>query len=209
MLSQTFEIAALVSPLEKNGLPGKAGIQKDKEREETMSLRRLVAGMAVVLYLNTPTAAEMYTIKNPAEKISNPADKMYNPATHVNNPASSIYNPAARMDNPNPLSPPTQPVHQPAATEVSATTVPAKGIKEQPQPKPAIPQKNYHFKTASAYINAAKKAFIQDDYRGFLSITEDALRRIKAGTLKASKKTKQKLVNYKVLGYGLLEKNEE
>jgi hypothetical protein len=42
-----------------------------------------------------------------------------------------------------------------------------------------------------------------------ISITEDALRRISAGTLKASKKTKQKLAKYKVLGYGLLEKNED
>jgi hypothetical protein len=43
----------------------------------------------------------------------------------------------------------------------------------------------------------------------FLSITEDALRRISAGTLKASKKTERKLVRYKVFGYGLLEKNED
>lgn len=55
----------------------------------------------------------------------------------------------------------------------------------------------------------AKKAFAQDDYLDFLSITEDALRRINAGTLKASKKAKQKLDKYKVFGYGLLEKNED
>jgi hypothetical protein len=205
LIAQTFEIEALVSPLEKNGLPDRVDILKDKEREENMPLRRLIAGIAVVLYLNATAAAAMYTIKNPAEKINNPADKMYNPATHVNNPASNIYNPAARMDDPNPLSPPTQPVPQPAATEV----LPAKEIKDQPQPKPAIPRKKYHFTTVRAYIDAAKKAFIQDDYRKFLSITEDALRRIHAGTLKASKKARQKLVNYKVLGYGLLEKNEE
>jgi hypothetical protein len=42
-----------------------------------------------------------------------------------------------------------------------------------------------------------------------ISITEDALRRINAGTLKASKKTERKLAKYKVLGYGLLEENED
>lgn len=57
-----------------------------------------------------------------------------------------------------------------------------------------------------AYIDEAKKAFNQDNYLRFISITEDALRRISAGTLKASEKTKQKLEKYKAFGYGLLEK---
>jgi hypothetical protein len=34
------------------------------------------------------------------------------------------------------------------------------------------------------------------------------VRRINAGTLKASKKNRQQLIRYKVFGYGLLEKNE-
>jgi hypothetical protein len=41
----------------------------------------------------------------------------------------------------------------------------------------------------------------------FLSITEDALRRIGSGNLNASKKAERKLTRYKVFGYGLLEKN--
>ena len=153
-----------------------------------MPLRRLATGIAVILCLNAPARAAMYKIDNPA---------------------SNIYNPAARMNNPNPLSPPAQPVPQPTVREVTTTTKPAKQIKERQQPKSAIPHKSYYFKTVRAYINAAKKAFVRDDYIGFLSITEDALRRISAGTLKASKKTKQKLAKYKVLGYGLLEKNED
>jgi hypothetical protein len=153
-----------------------------------MYLRRLATGIAVILCLNAPARAAMYKIDNPA---------------------SNIYNPAARMNNPNPLSPPTQPVPQPKVTEVTTPTKPAKQIKKQPQIKSAIPQKRYYFKTVRAYINAAKRAFARDDYIEFISITEDALRRISAGTLKASKKTKQKLAKYKVFGYGLLEKDED
>ena len=153
-----------------------------------MNLRRLATAIAVILCLNAPARAAMYKIDNPA---------------------SNIYNPAARMNNPNPLSPPAQLVPQPTVREVTTTTKPAKQIKERPQIKSAIPQKRYYFKTGRAYINAAKKAFVQDDYIGFISITEDALRRISAGTLKASKKTEQKLVRYKAFGYGLLEKNED
>lgn len=185
------------------------GAEKNNVREETMILIRATAGIAMALCLIAPATAAMYTIKNPAEKINNPADKMYNPATQINNPASNIYNPAARMDNPDPLSPLTQPVSHPAVTEATATARPAKQIKKQPQPKSAIPQKRYYFKTSRAYITAAKKAFVRDDYREFLSITEDALGRIHAGTLKASRKTRQQLTGYKVFGYGLLERGEQ
>jgi len=155
-----------------------------------MTKRRLAAGIAAILFLNAPARGAMYKIDNPA---------------------SNIYNPAARMNDPNPVSPPTQPqpLPKPTVTEATTATKPAKQIKEQPQPRPAVPQKSYYFKTAGAYINAAKKAFARDDYIEFLSITEDALRRIGAGTLKASMKTKQKLVRYKAFGYGLLEKNED
>jgi hypothetical protein len=153
-----------------------------------MTMRRLAAGIAAILCLNATARGAMYKIDNPA---------------------SNIYNPATRMDNPNPLSPPTQTVPQPAVTEVSPATKPANQIKEQPRHRSAIPKKSYYFKTSGAYINAAKKAFAGDDYIEFLSITEDALRRISAGTLKASMKTKQKLVRYKAFGYGLLEKNED
>src|ERR1035441_5315382 len=153
-----------------------------------MALRRFAAGIAVILCLNAPARGAMYEIENPA---------------------SNIYNPATRMNNPNPLSPPTQPVPQPTATEAATATKPAKPIKEQPRPRSAIPQKSYNFKMVTEYINAAKKAFVRDDYPEFLSITEDALRRISAGTLKSSKKTERKLAKYKVLGYGLLEKNKD
>lgn len=168
-------------------------------------MRKLFAGIVVALYLHTPATAAMDVIKNPADKIRNPADKMYNPATQVNNPAANIYNPATRLDNSNPLSPPTQPVPQPAVTALKPAVKPA----EQSAPKPVIPQKSYYFKTVRAYMDAAKKAFIHDDYIEFLSITEDALRRIDAKTLKASKKSTQKLTRFKLFGYGLLEKSED
>jgi hypothetical protein len=170
----------------------------------------LAAGIAIVFCLHAPATAAMYSIDNPAEKINNPAGKMYNPATQVNNPAANVYNPASRMDNTNPLSPPAQPVPHSTVTDGTTTTKPAQQIIEQTQarPKLAIPQKSYYFKTVGEYITAAKKAFNKDDYKEFLSITEDALWRIRAGTLKASQKSKQKLAKYKVFGYGLLEKNE-
>jgi hypothetical protein len=168
-----------------------------------MTVRKSAAGIAtLVLCLYTPALPAMYTIENPADKIKNPADKIYNPATDIKNPASTIYNPASRMDNPNPLSPPNQPV---------PATVPADQIKGQVPTKPrrAIPHKSYHFKTVEAYIRAAKKAFSKDDYLEFLSVTEDALRRIRAGTLEASEQAKQKLKKYKIFGYGLLETGKE
>ncbi len=150
-----------------------------------MFLRRLAAGIAVLLCLNATAKGAMYTIDNPA---------------------SNIYNPATRMNNPNPLSPPTQPVPQPT-TEVTTTTKPAEQSKEQPKPKPAIHKKRHYSKTVREYINAAKKAFAKDDYKKFVSITEEALKRINDGTLKASKKEKQRLVKYKTFGYELLEKD--
>jgi hypothetical protein len=58
-------------------------------------------------------------------------------------------------------------------------------------------------------VDAAKKAFSRDDYVGFLSITDDALRRIRAGTLTASKIIEKKLVLYMKFGYGLLDKSGE
>jgi hypothetical protein len=174
-----------------------------------MPLSKVIAGIAMVLGLNAPALAAMYIIKNPAEKIQNPADKMYNPATQVNNPAANIYNPAARMDNPDPLSPPTQVVPRPLPPEVTTETKPADEIKKLPRPKTLIPLKRYNFKTVNAYIKAAKKAFVQEDYFKFISITEDALRRISVGTLKSSRKAAQQLAKYKVLGYGLLEKNDD
>ncbi|NVN90055.1 MAG: hypothetical protein HXX11_05565 [Desulfuromonadales bacterium] len=154
-------------------------------------MKRLVTGIAIVIFFQIAAKAAM----NP-----------------ISNPASNIYNPASRMDNPDPLSPPTQPVPQQKTTEVEPVAQPippvppAQEIKEQPQPlaKPRIPQKRYSFKTVQEYLNAAKKSFAREDYGEFLFITEDALRRINAGTLKASRKTKQKLVTYKKIGSGLL-----
>jgi hypothetical protein len=172
-----------------------------------MLLTRLIAGIAVVIYLQAPAAAEMFSIKNPAEKISNPADKIYNPATKVDNPAANIYNPAARMNDPEPLSPPTQPLPaaRAALPEATAAARPEKKGREQSQPRPAIPQKSFNLKTARAYINAAKKAFVRDDYMEFIAIAEDAVRRINAGTLNASGKNRKQLLRYKVFGYKLLE----
>ena len=150
-----------------------------------------------------PAPAAIYVITNPADKINNPADKMYNPATQINNPAAAIDNPAGRMDNPNPLTPVPLAVPPQSSPDAAAATPPAKQAAEHP-PKPTIPHKHYPFKTAKEYIAAAKKAFAQDDYLEFLALTEDALRRISAGSLKASKKNRQKLLKYQTFGYGLL-----
>jgi hypothetical protein len=147
-----------------------------------MPMRILAIGIALILSLNAPAIAEMYKIDNPA---------------------SNIYNPATRMDNPNPISPPTQPVPQPAVKEATSTPKPATQIKEQshPQPKHNIHNKSYRFKSANEYIDAATRSFKRKDYKRALSITEEALRRIRSGTLKASKKTKQKLNEYSASGY--------
>jgi len=172
-------------------------------REDIMALTTLATGIAVlVITLHTPAMAATFTIDNPADKIDNPAgriknpaNKIDNPASRIDNPASNIYNPASQMADPNPLSPPTQ---QRSAEQPKEQMQPQYGI--------TIPEKHYHFKTVKAYILEAKKAFNQDDYIEFLSITEDALRRINAGKLKASNKAKQKLEKYRSFGYGLLEK---
>jgi hypothetical protein len=166
-------------------------------------MRRLTAMIALGLCLNAsaPARAAMYVIDNPAGKISNPADNMNNPASQSNNPAANIYNPGARMDNRNPLSPPTKAVE----STVSAASAAAPAAQERQRYQPEIPQKKYYYQTAGAYIRAAKKSFIKDDYVEFLSITEDALRRINAGTLKASANTRHKLNQYRVFGHGMLE----
>jgi len=162
--------------------------QANLKFEETMAINKSATlAAAIVLTLQTPAFSANFTI---------------------NNPAANIYNPAATMDNPNPLSPPTQPVRQPKVEETEATKIPAEQIKIEQKPKPAVPLKNYNFKAAGTYINAANKAFNREDYVEFLSITEDALRRIHAGTLTASKATVQKLNTYKITGYGLLGKGE-
>jgi len=170
---------------------------------EGKKMRRLTVMIALALCLTASAAtAAMYVIENPASTINNPAGSMSNPAAQTNNPASNIYNPGTRLDSRNPLSPPTQP--STAATSASpAASTTAKTARQQY--KPEIPQKKYYYKSVGAYIRAAKKAFSDDDYVEFLSITEDALRRIDAGTLKASANIKHKLNNYKTFGNGLLE----
>ena len=169
-----------------------------------MSLKIAAAGIAALLWMSAPVTAAMNPIQNPAGQIHNPEDSMDNPAAHINNPASNIYNSSTRMDNPNPLS---APVPQSAVTTVVPAPNPVLQSPPHPQPppKPVISRKSYYFKTVGTYITAAKKAFSRDDYREFLAVTEDALRRINAGTLKASKSTKHKLIKFKNFGYGLLE----
>ena len=171
-----------------------------------MTLTRSAAGFAgfaaLLLSLQAPAMAADFSINNPA-------DRIHNPASDIKNPAANIYNPAAHMDNPNPLSPPTQPIPQPPATKNKSATESADQIKAKPQhkPKAAIPHKSYYFKSVKTYITAAKKALNQGRYIKSLSISEDALRRINAGTLRASKKSVQTLNKYKDLGYRQLEKN--
>ncbi len=167
-----------------------------------MNIQRLAAGFAIVFGVCPPVMSANYEIDNPAAQINNPASKMYNPASKTNNPASTIYNPASQMNNPSPISPVKPP--PPQTEEKKSTSRPKKSTLPL-QARPAIPQESYNYKTAKQYITAAKKAFIFDDYMEFMKITEDAVRRIKSGTLKASRKEKVRLEKYKAFGYGLLE----
>lgn len=157
------------------------------EHEETMNQGRLAAAIMIMLFsMQTPAISANF---------------------RIDNPASNIYNPAAHMDDVSPIAPPTQPVPAPPAiTKKITAPLPAEQIKGQslPRPKNTIPARNYNFKTVGEYLNAAKKAFIKDNYIEFLSVTEDALRRIRSGTLRAPKISEQKLAKYKAFGYGLL-----
>jgi hypothetical protein len=150
-----------------------------------MPMRRVGAGIVVALCLNTSAMAEMFKIENPA---------------------SNIYNPAERMNDPNPLSPPNQPVPQPTAP--IDTTPPQEQVKEQrvPHQERAVPHNSSSFTTAKAYLTAANTAYNKGDYRRFLTMSEEALSRIRTGTLTATKKAKQKLLRNRDLGRKLLEK---
>lgn len=177
-----------------------------------MTVRQVTIGAVVVVFAQLlPAMSANYVIDNPADNIKNPAGTMYNPATHINNPASNIHNPADRMDNPSPLSPVTPAIPKPLVTNKMPAALPAEQIGKKPlsQATVAVPIKKYHFKTVAAYIAAAKKAFVRDDYSEFVAITDDALRRIRAGTLKASNKSRQKLLKYKTFGQSMLDRTEE
>jgi hypothetical protein len=128
----------------------------------------------------------------------------------IENPASNIYNSADRMSGPNPLSPPTQPVPQPTAPKEATTTTPPppEQVREQraPHQERAVPHKSTFFTTANAYLAVADKAYNKGDYSRFLTMSEEALSRIRTGTLTATKKAKQKLLRNRALGRKLLEK---
>jgi hypothetical protein len=162
-----------------------------------MFFRRILGGITLALGLNTAVPAAMYTINNPADKIRNPADSMKNPATQIKNPATDIYNPATQMNNENPLTPPSKPDPQTA----SGTSLPPKPTLQQ---RPILAAKYYTFKSVKEYVTAAKQAFARDDFAEFIAISEDALRRINASNLRASKKTRLKLITYTDFGYALM-----
>lgn len=155
-----------------------------------MSVLKITAVVAGLCCLNGPATAAMFVIENPAGQISNPAARMYNPATHTANPAVNIYNPVLATDNRK--VPPT-----PAATEPAPPTRPVKA-------QPELKQKKYHLKSVKAYIATAKRSFVIDEYAEFIAVTEDALRRINTGTLKASRQSEEMLVKYRAIGYVLL-----
>ncbi|HIJ86777.1 MAG TPA: hypothetical protein HPP97_03730 [Desulfuromonadales bacterium] len=176
-----------------------------------MNVRIVTFGAVVALFgLLLPVIAAIYVIDNPSDKIKNPASTMNNPATQIKNPASNIYNPADRMENPDPLSPVTPAIPRPPEAK-NIPAVPAVKTGKRPliRATVAVPHKEYHFKTVAAYIFAAKKAFSRDNYSEFLAITDDALRRIAAGTLKASNKSRQTLLKYKIFGQSLLDRTGE
>ncbi len=125
----------------------------------------------------------------------------------IQNPATNIYNPASRMDNPNPLTPPS-PVTPPEPPVKNVIIAPEPVVQTQPKaeppPKQVVAPKSYNHKTVKAYINAANRAYANSNNLEFLSITEEALRRINSGTLKATEKSRQTLENYKKLGNRIL-----
>jgi hypothetical protein len=170
-------------------------------------MRRCTVMMAFLMCLaaSAPGGAAMYVIENPAGKISNPADRMYNPATQPSNPASNIYNPGTRLDERSPLSPPTPPEQKATATAAPEAPVVANKGQTGRRGQTQIPRKKYYLQSAGAYVRAAKKAFTEDNFVEFVAITEDALARINAGTLKASAQLRHKLNQYKTFGYGMLQ----
>lgn len=173
-----------------------------------MSMIKIAAGIAAIFWLSTPATAAMYRIENPADTIKNPADKMYNPATTKNNPSANIQNPASGMDDPDALAPPGKPGTAPRVAKVSGTA--SKQSKDQPGPHTTVvPRKNHHFKNVSTYLKTAERSFALEDHLGLISISEDALRRIAAGTLKASKKTKKTFLMYQAYGYAALESSTD
>jgi hypothetical protein len=151
------------------------------------AMKRTFIGLVVILGLHQSASAEIFKIENPA---------------------SNIYNPATRMNSPNPLSPPTPPVAQPKVPSETVETTPTDQYKDTklPEQKITTPDKSYRLKTARAYIKAANRAFKKNNYSEFHSITMDALRRIKDGTLKASSKSKETLLRFKDAGNKLLAK---
>ncbi len=144
--------------------------------------------------------AANYTISNPADKIVNPAGRISNPAEKMYNPASNIANPAEQLANPNPVIP--------VQTKIPLPVGQAKLAAEKPA-LPVVPAKYYTFKKVKEYLEAAKKAFGKDDYTEFTTLSEDALRRINSGGLKASRKTIKKLEKFRTFGYALLAKDED
>jgi hypothetical protein len=167
-----------------------------------VTVKRLAAGLVIVLAVSSPAMAAMYVIDNPASRIDNPASKMSNPAAKESNPAAGIYNPAARTNSANPLAPVTPPQPQ-RPPDAKSANVPANSG-GSPQVKPAA-RESYRFRTAKQYIKAAQRAFVNDDYQRFITISEDAIGRIRTGTLKASSKEKAKLERYRTFGRALLE----
>lgn len=171
------------------------------------TMRTFLSLLAMLVILRSTVMAVDYNIHNPADKLenpagrmSNPAERIYNPAGNITNPAVKITNPAGQMANPNPLSPGAKPAVQ---AVVQPPPVAAKPV------PPAVPKKYYTFKKVSEYLDAAKKAFVKDDYIEFVAVTEDALRRIKSGGLKSSRKKIRQLEKYKLFGYSMLTTDDE
>ncbi len=162
-----------------------------------MTLPGLSAFISILVFICGNAIAAEYNDINPADKIKNPSGRIYNPSSDIKNPADKISNPAEKITtNPNPVTPAAQPV------VMQAEPANPQAVKKAT----AVVQKKYYtFTKVNEYIVAAKKAFVRDDIIEFIAITEDALRRITAGSLKAAAKTKIKLNKYRAFGYSLLE----
>ena len=163
-------------------------------------MRVLATVIAIMTTIATSLMAADYTIRNPADKIDNPAGRMSNPAETIHNPAANITNPSDQLANPDPVRPLRQTEAKPKEAAAPATPTPA---------PPVVPARYYTYKRVREYLDAAKRAFGKDDYLEFTALTEDALRRINSGGLKASKKTVRKLEKFKAFGYAMLTRDED
>ncbi len=76
---------------------------------------------------------------------------------------------------------------------------------EQPSQTPKRPVFNYS--TAKEYIDEANKAYKAHDYKRIILLSEEALKRIQQGTLKATEREKSYINHFRIGGYDLINRH--